>query len=101
MKEYEGYRTAIGATVVVDGKALAPRLDLSNHSPDGFEWGYGGSGPAQLALALCADVLHDDAKALRVHQAVKRTLVAFINTHRFVLSEQDVLDHIARAEAQT
>lgn len=25
---------------------------LYNHSPDGFAWGYGGSGPAQLALAL-------------------------------------------------
>lgn len=23
-----------------------------NHSPDGFEWGYGGSGPAQLALGI-------------------------------------------------
>ena len=24
-------------------------LDLFNHSPTGFSWGYGGSGPAQLA----------------------------------------------------
>jgi hypothetical protein len=31
------------------------RWDLANHSPDGPEWGYGGSGPAQLALALLAD----------------------------------------------
>jgi hypothetical protein len=23
-----------------------------NHSPNGFNWGYGGSGPAQLALAI-------------------------------------------------
>lgn len=29
---------------------------LRNHSPDGFQWGYGGSGPAQLALALLLDV---------------------------------------------
>jgi len=28
---------------------------LWNHSPDGFEWGYGGSGPAQLALAIYQD----------------------------------------------
>ena len=26
-----------------------------NHSPDGFEFGYGGSGPAQLALAILMD----------------------------------------------
>lgn len=45
--------------IVTDrGEAALPvRLDVSNHSPDGFEWGYGGSGPAQLALALCIDAL--------------------------------------------
>jgi hypothetical protein len=37
--------------------ALPVRLDVTNHSPDGFEWGYGGSGPAQLALAMCIDAL--------------------------------------------
>lgn len=26
---------------------------VHNHSPDGFSWGYSGSGPAQLALAIC------------------------------------------------
>ncbi len=28
-----------------------PRLVI-HHSPDGFEWGYGGSGPADLALNI-------------------------------------------------
>jgi hypothetical protein len=32
--------------------SLPPRLDLFNHSPTGFEWGYSGSGPAQAALAI-------------------------------------------------
>jgi hypothetical protein len=27
---------------------LPMRLELANHSPTGFEWGYGGSGSAQL-----------------------------------------------------
>lgn len=30
-------------------------LKIRNHSPDGFEWGYGGSGPSQLALAILLD----------------------------------------------
>lgn len=40
---------------------LPLRLDIRNHSPSGFECGYGGSGPAQLALAICANHLsrHD------------------------------------------
>jgi hypothetical protein len=38
----------------LDGKPLDPRPSqrLHNHSPDNFNWGYGGSGPAQLALAV-------------------------------------------------
>jgi hypothetical protein len=55
---------------------LAPRLDLMNHSPSGFAWGYGGSGPAQLALAMLADALGDDARALALHQAFKSEVVA-------------------------
>ena len=27
-------------------------LAVARHSPNGFGWGYGGSGPAQLALAI-------------------------------------------------
>jgi hypothetical protein len=36
---------------------LNPRLDLANKSPTGFAWGFGGSGSAQLALAILADAL--------------------------------------------
>jgi hypothetical protein len=60
MKRYEGSRTWNATLVTVDSNPLNLRLDLRNHSPSGFEWGYGGSGPAQLALALLADCLGDD-----------------------------------------
>jgi hypothetical protein len=36
-------------------KPLDPRYDLRNNSPTGFAWGYNGSGPAQLALAILTD----------------------------------------------
>lgn len=42
-----------------------------NHSPDGFNWGYGGSGPAQLALAILLSAGLDDARAVRLHQQFK------------------------------
>lgn len=44
--------------VWLDGK----RLDLArgqrivNHSPDGFNWGYSGSGPSQLALSVVLEI---------------------------------------------
>ena len=44
--------------VWLDGKELLPDDSQAyrNHSPDGFAWGYGGSGPAQLALAVMLEV---------------------------------------------
>jgi hypothetical protein len=46
---FEGEDASIGFD-----RHLPLRLDLANHSPTGFAWGYGGSGPAQLALAIIA-----------------------------------------------
>ncbi len=42
------------AVVTVDGEPLLLRRELGEFS-DGFNWGYGGAGPAQLALAVLAD----------------------------------------------
>lgn len=57
-----------GYLVLVDGKELQlkPSQKLRNHSPTGFCWGYTGSGPAQLALALllAAGVEKHDAEYL-------------------------------------
>ena len=30
---------------------------IERHSPDGFAWGYGGSGPADLALSILTDAI--------------------------------------------
>jgi hypothetical protein len=76
MKVYEGARFLEGVTVTVDGKALPPRYDLAKLSKTGFEWTYEGAGPAQLALALLADHLGDDRKALALHAAFMRAVVA-------------------------
>jgi hypothetical protein len=76
MKTYRGRRQGHVPEVTADGRPLDPRLDLCSHSPTGFEWGYGGSGPAQLALALLADHTGDDEEAVRLHQDLKRLVVA-------------------------
>jgi hypothetical protein len=43
-----------GFEVYLDGEYLSPKHSqgIFNHSPDGFAWGYNGSGPSQLALAV-------------------------------------------------
>lgn len=50
---YRGYR---GGLVVVQDKegAESPLPHLVRHSPTGFAWGYGGSGPADLARSMLA-----------------------------------------------
>src|SRR6266404_3004442 len=100
MKTYEGRREGYVAQVTVNGRPLNPRLDLWNHSPSGPEWGYGGSGPAQLALALLADALGDDEKAQRHYQDFKFKVVGRLPHDRWELTEEDIRQAVARLEAE-
>ncbi len=94
METYQGTRTPNGCQVTVsDGTArkrpLPLRLDLCNHSPTGFEWGYAGSGPAQLALALLADACESDDAALCHYQQFKRAVVAGLSAS-WTMTEGDI-----------
>ncbi len=87
---YRGFRDPEGKPHIlwsIDGSEIPPRNDLYNHSPDGFEWGYGGSGPAQAALAILAHALthlpelvgkleHPDQMAVELHEKFKRVIIA-------------------------
>jgi hypothetical protein len=107
MKIYEGARSRDGAQVRVrftsngqpHTRTLDPRHDLRNHSPDGFEWGYGGSGPAQLALAICADALGDDARAQRVYHLFKFRAIATIHEDDWTMTQQHVLEIVREIES--
>jgi len=77
------------------GRKLHPRNALLNHSPDGFAWGYEGSGPAQLALAILAHHLkpfrNGDQLAIRYHQDFKRAVIArFPKDEGFELTSEQV-----------
>ena len=85
--KYRGERTADGecrvwiesthgAGKTVERSELPLHLEIRSHSPTGFAWGYGGSGPAQLALALLMDALADREMAERHYQEFKRAHVA-------------------------
>jgi len=92
MKTYAGRREGHAVIVEVDDRPLNPRLDLWSHSPTGFEWGYGGSGPAQLALALLADQLGDDERALEFYQCFKRAVVSNFPYAGWTLTSRQI-DH--------
>ena len=46
------------------------------HSPTGFEWGYGGSGPAQLALALLLETTDNEELSTALYQSFKADMIA-------------------------
>ena len=73
MKVYEGGRSLDGAVVTVDGAPLDPRFDIRRFSPAGFEWTYIGDGPRQLALALLADHLGDESRALALTEEDRKS----------------------------
>ena len=58
-----------GVIITVDGRPLD---HIVYHSPTGMEWGYGGSGPADLALSILADYLGEQAAVRRYLDAVRR-----------------------------
>lgn len=61
-----------------NGRPLSPAASqrVFNHSPDGFAWGYGGSGPAQLALAVLLEAGLHAVRALQLYQRFKCDQIA-------------------------
>lgn len=51
-------------------------LDLVNHSPTGIEWGYAGSGPAQLVCGLLLDHYDDDQFAREHYIAFRNRVIS-------------------------
>lgn len=67
-----------------------PSQKLRNHSPDGFEWGYGGSGPAQLALAILLDFTGNDETALLFYQDFKSQFISSARADGFTINESTI-----------
>lgn len=123
MADYVGTRPLGETQVLVDGMELPWRLDIRKHSPTGLEWGYLGSGPAQLALAILCDHFFrhpDDVKlvpetwredvgftergqtaspsevaALAVYQRFKGKCINALPRDGWALTSDDVRRHIA------
>ena len=90
-RTYRGERTIDGAEVTADGEPLDPRLDLHTFTSRGFEWGYEGDGPLQLALAILADYFQDDADAKAECRAFMARVVAnFSNEWEMTAADIDL-----------
>ena len=66
-------------------------LKYVNHSPTGFEFGYCGSGPAQLAFAILLDY-SGQSKARQHYQNFKRDFIATMKSEGRVIQKFQI-DH--------
>lgn len=97
MKTYQGDRTIDGIVVTVDGQPLDERRDIRSLCEDGFEWGFEGPASAQLALAILADHLDNAPRAVQLHDAFMREIVAnFAN--EWQMTGADVADAVTALE---
>lgn len=84
---------------------LKPLTHVSYHSPDGFEWGYGGSGPADLALAILTDWFEEDpvevqtyartgegdpSSAVHFHQQFKDKLIVGLPRNTWRITDEEM-----------
>lgn len=82
MKVYSGAGSATQRAVWMDqGKGIepfepAPSQAVALISREGFNWGFLGSGPHQLAIALLLDVTHDQEIARTFAMRFKYAYVA-------------------------
>ena len=79
--------------VYLAGGRLNPSesLTVARHSPSGFGWGSGGSGPAQLALAILLRAT-DRETAVAHYQAFKWDVIATLPQEDFSLRLAKIRD---------
>jgi len=91
---FHGSRVGQGVDVTVehpDGTEdrLDPRTDVVNHSPTGFEWGYLGSGPLQLALAVLAEAYDVETAKLK-HGEFQQQWASQVDAGHWVLQSKEI-----------
>lgn len=68
--------------VVLSRTETGPKANIPHtivrHSPDGFDWGYEGSGPADLALNILYYFTRDKVFSEEYHQEFKRDFISRI-----------------------
>ncbi|MBL4719810.1 MAG: hypothetical protein JKY20_01585 [Alphaproteobacteria bacterium] len=62
----------------MDGQQLPSQFHQWRFSSDGFEWGYDGTGPSQLAFAILADHFGDEFKALKSYKLFRDQVIVEI-----------------------
>ena len=69
---------------------------IVRHSPTGFEWGYGGSGPAELALNILSAVIgRAAAEEQQIYQKFKWDVIAPMPVEGGTIKEEQIESWLA------
>ncbi len=82
------------------GPLLAPQLGVHSHSSSELDWGYAGSGPDQLSLAILIDYLGDVTEAEDLYQDFKSIVVAHLPEEEWTLSSEEIRAALKGIRAQ-
>ena len=87
---YEGHKSGLGGQTVMkittNGETTFSSDVLNHfvrHSPDGFNWGYGGSGASDLALSILLDCCGENI-AERLYMDFKWEFIAVISDNLLI-----------------
>lgn len=79
-------------TVTDQHETTTPLRHRVRHSPDGFQWGYGGSGPADLARSILWDHLGNEPSP-SLYQDFKWDVIAALPIgENFTITSKQVQD---------
>ena len=99
----EGSRiSGVERTVYIDDRILSPArsTEVYNHSNGEFTWGYGGSGPAQLGLALLLEAGASNNEASSYHQKFKWEIISNLPSTRFSMQGQQVIEWLTQRRTE-
>ena len=85
-------------TIQEEGQEPRPLPHIVRHSPRGFEWSYGGSGPADLALSLLTEVAGREV-ADRWYQMFKHDVISQLPPPGWRIAAADIEAWLPAARA--
>ena len=99
MKTYHGKRhneSEVSVWIEEDGTTRALEHHV-RHSPSGFNWGYAGSGPSELARCLIMDAFGADPQPA-VYMKFKDEVIAPLEDDEWSMTELDIRQAVVRLE---
>ena len=92
VKDMDGKLAKVILERSMDGVPLANvERRVIVHSPDGFEWGYGGSGPTDLSLNILLEYTDEEA-AKKLYKTFKNDVICNIS-HEGAVIPREFIEH--------